>query len=81
MQDTHHYLKYGGLPTVSCYAGLWQSCPVLKHQVMKAYGGVDVQLHVFIASALDRTGWSAHRPVGKGHQYPLNMGHSRAGKA
>jgi len=47
---------------------------------MKTYGGVHVQLHAFIASALNRTGWSARRPVGKGHQYPPNMRWSRAGK-
>jgi len=29
---------------------------------MKEYGGVEVQLHTYLASALDRGKWSASRP-------------------
>jgi hypothetical protein len=29
---------------------------------MKAYGGVDVQIHIFLISALIRGEWSASRP-------------------
>jgi hypothetical protein len=29
---------------------------------MKAYGGVDVQIHTFLTSALDGGEWSASRP-------------------
>jgi hypothetical protein len=29
---------------------------------MKAYGGVDVQTHIFLTSALDECEWSASRP-------------------
>jgi hypothetical protein len=29
---------------------------------MKAYGGVDVQVHIFLTSALDGREWSASRP-------------------
>jgi hypothetical protein len=33
-----------------------------KHEAMKAYEGVEVQLHVFLNSALDGCEWSAARP-------------------
>jgi hypothetical protein len=29
---------------------------------MKAYGGVDVQIHIFLTSAIVRGGWSTLRP-------------------
>jgi hypothetical protein len=37
--------------------------PVLiKHYAMKAYGGVDVQIHIVLTSALVGSEWSASRP-------------------
>jgi hypothetical protein len=36
---------------------------------MKAYGGVDVKIHVFLTSALDGDEWSVSRP---GHFTPGN---------
>jgi hypothetical protein len=33
--------------------------PALKHYAMKAYGGVDVWIHVLLISALDEGEWSA----------------------
>jgi hypothetical protein len=30
-----------------------KAVPVLKHHAMKTYGGVEVQLHVFLIFALD----------------------------
>jgi hypothetical protein len=44
---------------------------------MKAYGGVDVDTHVFMTSALVGGEWSASRPGrftprGKSHGYPLD---------
>jgi len=33
-----------------------------KHRAMKTYGGVEVQLQSFLASARDGTEWSATRP-------------------
>jgi hypothetical protein len=33
-----------------------------KHHTMETYGGMDVQLHVFITSALDGGKWSASHP-------------------
>jgi hypothetical protein len=43
---------------------------------MKAYGGLDVQTHVFLISALDGGEWSVSRPSrftpeGKNPRYPL----------
>jgi len=35
---------------------------LIKHHSMKAYGGVEVQLHPSFASALDGGEWSASRP-------------------
>jgi hypothetical protein len=29
---------------------------------MKAYGGVDIEIHIFLTSALDGGEWSASRP-------------------
>jgi hypothetical protein len=29
---------------------------------MKTYGGVDVEIHIFLTSALDEGEWSASRP-------------------
>jgi hypothetical protein len=34
---------------------------LIKHLSMKAYWGVDIQLHVFLTSALDGGQWSASR--------------------
>jgi hypothetical protein len=37
------------------------SCPcafLIKHYVMKAYGRVDVYIHIFLISALARDEWS-----------------------
>jgi len=33
-----------------------------KHHAMKTYGGVELQIHAFITSALDGGEWSASRP-------------------
>jgi hypothetical protein len=48
----------------------------IKHQTMKAYGGVDVQLHAFLTSALGRGKWSVLRPAslfpGEERWYPLD---------
>jgi hypothetical protein len=33
-----------------------------KYYAMKAYGGVDVQIHVFLTLALTGVEWSASRP-------------------
>jgi hypothetical protein len=42
---------------------------------MKAYGGVDVLIHIFLISALDGGEWSASRPgrftPGKGPPVPI----------
>jgi hypothetical protein len=35
----------------------------MKHYVMKAYGGVDVLIHIFLASALSGGEWSASLTV------------------
>jgi hypothetical protein len=35
---------------------------LIKHYAMKAYEGVDVQIHIFLTSALDGGEWSASRP-------------------
>jgi len=38
--------------------------PLLKkHQVMKTYWGLEVQLHSFLISALDGDEWSMPRPL------------------
>jgi hypothetical protein len=40
-------------------------CPcaqLIKHYAMKAYGGVDVYIHIFLTSALVGGEWSASRP-------------------
>jgi hypothetical protein len=34
---------------------------LMKHQVMKTYGGVDVYLHTFLTLALDGSEWSVSR--------------------
>jgi hypothetical protein len=44
---------------------------------MKAYGGVDLQIHIFLTSALAGDEWSASRPGrftprGKGPRYQLD---------
>jgi hypothetical protein len=56
---------------------LYTPCAYLiKHYATKAYGGVDVQFHVFLASALVRGDWSASRPgrftSGEKPRYPLD---------
>jgi hypothetical protein len=35
---------------------------LIKHYAMKAYGGVDVYIHIFLTSALVGGEWSASRP-------------------
>jgi hypothetical protein len=35
---------------------------LIKHYAMKAYGGVDVWIHIFLTSALVGGEWSASRP-------------------
>jgi hypothetical protein len=34
----------------------------MKHYAVKAYGGVDVYIHIFLTSALAGGEWSASRP-------------------
>jgi hypothetical protein len=34
----------------------------VKHNAMKAYGGVEVKIHIFLISALVGGEWSASRP-------------------
>jgi hypothetical protein len=43
---------------------------------MKAYGGVDVQMHIFLTSALVGGEWSASRPgrFTLGEEVPLPIG-------
>jgi hypothetical protein len=61
-------------------AGLDRGCPctLTEHHAIKAYCGVDVQLHAFLTSALDGGEWSASRPAalppppGKSPWYPLD---------
>jgi hypothetical protein len=38
------------------------SLSLIKHYAMKAYGGVDVYIHIFLTSALAGGEWSASRP-------------------
>jgi hypothetical protein len=44
---------------------------------MKAYGGVHVQIHIFLALALARAEWPASRPAaltpGKGSPIPIGQ--------
>jgi hypothetical protein len=35
----------------------------MKHYAMKTYGGVDVQIHVFLTSKLYGDEWSSSRPM------------------
>jgi hypothetical protein len=43
---------------------------------MKAYAGVDVYIHIFLTSALDRCEWSASRPgrFTPGKELPVPIG-------
>jgi hypothetical protein len=42
----------------------WGPCDqLIKHNTMKMYGGVGVQIHVFLNLALVRSEWSALGPV------------------
>jgi len=49
---------------------------VVRFHVMKAYGGLDVQLHFFLTSRIDGGEWSTsrsgHLRLGREPQYPLN---------
>jgi len=36
---------------------------LIKHHTMKAYGGVEVQCHVFVTSALYRSSGQLHAPA------------------
>jgi hypothetical protein len=49
---------------------------VVKHHAMKAYGGVDIYIHVFLTSALVGGEWSASRP---GRFTPWNPLYRRLG--
>jgi hypothetical protein len=44
------------------YPGKGKVVPVLKHYTMKAYWGVEVQIHIFLTSALAGGEWSASHP-------------------
>jgi hypothetical protein len=49
------------------------SCPCLiKHYSIKEYGGVDVQIHIFLTSTLAGGVWSASRPGRFTLRYPLD---------
>jgi hypothetical protein len=37
-------------------------CLLIKHYAMKAYGAVDIQIHIFLTSALAGGEWSASCP-------------------
>jgi hypothetical protein len=51
--------------TVNCKVKVMISlCLLIKNYAMKAYGGVDVQIHVFFTSALVGGEWSASQPCG-----------------
>jgi hypothetical protein len=61
-------LKYS-FPLCAVCVGDWcifnikdKVVPVIKHYAMKAYGGVDVLIHIFLTSALAGGEWSASRP-------------------
>jgi hypothetical protein len=40
-----------------------KAVPVFNHYATKTYGGVDVQAHVFVTSALVGSEWSASSPA------------------
>jgi hypothetical protein len=46
-----------------------------KHYIMKAYGGMDIQIHIFLTSALVGGEWSVSRPAalspGKEPEVPI----------
>jgi hypothetical protein len=45
---------------------------IIKHYAMKAYGGVDVQIHIFSMSSLAGVGNdSSVLPLGKGPPVPI----------
>jgi hypothetical protein len=39
------------------------SLPLIKHDAMKAYGGVGVEIHILLTSALAGGEWSASAPA------------------
>jgi hypothetical protein len=53
-----------------------KAIPVLKHHNMNKHGGVEVQLHASLTSALDKVEWSALLAgrfiLGKWHLYSLD---------
>jgi hypothetical protein len=67
--------QYCTFPSTSVFVVTVVSCPsasLIKHYDMKAHGEVDVQIHVFLTSALVGGEWSASRPCrGKSPWYPL----------
>jgi hypothetical protein len=52
-------------PSPNIYWMIIKSCPCaqrIKHYAMKAYGGMDVSINIFLTSALAGGEWSASRP-------------------
>jgi hypothetical protein len=49
---------------------------LIKHYTMKAYGRVDVEIHIFLTSALAGGEWSASRPgrFTPGERVPVHIG-------
>jgi hypothetical protein len=56
------------------------SLVLIKHHAMKTYGSVEVQLHSFFSSALDRGEWLASLPGRLYPRYPLGGSQSRSGR-
>jgi len=58
-----------------------KTCPLIKHDAKKTYGGMEVLPHIFLTLALGGNEWSASRPDRftlreKSPHYPLDRGPS-----
>jgi hypothetical protein len=45
-----------------CKVNVKLSLCLIKHYAMKAYGGVDIWIHIFLTLAIVGSEWSASRP-------------------